>query len=1145
MTRRRSIITKTLCIILSTALLSTSVFMPVSAAGNITGTYQYTSNEGSNKQGTDSFVYNDSYFTASSFTENIDLRLLSTQAAIASSSRYGDAEDKYEIDPSGNAKNILNMLNAMGFQNVMANEWYSHEKQEDSFGVAIGSRQIVQGDKTYTLLAIFPRSAGYKQEWVGNFNVGTGEIHAGFKAARDEALRFAKKYIQENNITGDLKVWIAGHSRGAAVSNLIGGFFAGGGIEYFGEKVSITPEDVYCYTFATPKNIKNNAPKNTVLSVAGARITEPYQYDTRQDAYDYTSGGTITINDEMFNGIRNYPFAYDFITYLPPAEWGFSNYGQYCNFGDVTEAQMRSELKKLNRYIYDKYVNGGSPLEFHEKTLDVANLTTKDVEGGLSGQDGMVEFLKARINGFRTTFPTNQKKYVEDDYQVTMQSYIALYGMASGEIKEVEGLTGMLAKPLIMAYLSYASKCMYGENPTVEQENQAAAIALKQLLDIMLEKQPPIDLATYTVDNFFADFTKYVADNEGSELSKKIIDLVESQVPKDYASIAKGALGDYCPGYDSANPDATSLGKIVFSFIKACAYGADPESNIYKTASQRDPVEVRKTLYGLVTMMSMLGVLKSDLATAINSGNGKFTDLVAAILKIFKQDVTNPGSEPTSSEVAPAYATLDAAATGELREALSKIRTQVNTSMTANNRYTSEFRTQVDSHFGQAIACVPKIRECAMNLLFAHDPDSDGDFDEHFDTDYNIKSLATLIGNAGRIPPAHYNEPFVAWAKAAIPKPPSTPSTPSTPDVIVTPKTDPVVTPPQVQEEVKYKGEPVELIAPIESSGGTVYYGLGTPDAKPTKWTTTVPTASEPGTYYVWYKVAGDNKYKSVEPTYIGEPIEVSGMSDNVIVTPPQVREEVKCKGEPVELITPIESSGGTVLYGLGTPTEAPTEWSTTVPTASEPGTYYVWYKVEEDDEYKSIEPTYVGEPIEVLKTSDNVKSVDSETGKAAVYDGVTGTASTVSLEVITEGIIYRMYDPNRGEHFFTKNKEEADHLESLGWRHEERSDFIVIDADDEDAVPVYRMYNPNDGGMHFYTEDPIEAKNLVEHGWDYEGISHYVFQKASDKGVEQLRLYNPNSTAGEHIWTTDIAEWDNLIKAGWKDEGVCWRISR
>ena len=196
------------------------------------------------------------------------------------------------------------------------------------------------------------------------------------------------------------------------------------------------------------------------------------------------------------------------------------------------------------------------------------------------------------------------------------------------------------------------------------------------------------------------------------------------------------------------------------------------------------------------------------------------------------------------------------------------------------------------------------------------------------------------------------------------------------------------------------------------------------------------------------------------------------------------------------------------------------------------------------EDSYENITMSWIKQKsISVKKNSANVISVDTETGKAVVYDGVTRSASTVALEVISEGLIFRMYDPNRGEHFYTKNKEEADLIEALGWRHEEGSDFVVVDAKDEDAVPVYRVYNPNAGGMHFYTEDPAEAKGLVDQGWNYEGISHYVYKKTADKGVGQYRLYNPNSPAGEHNWTADIAEWNDLINSGWKDEGVCWKI--
>ncbi len=98
--------------------------------------------------------------------------------------------------------------------------------------------------------------------------------------ARDEILRFTKKYIEKNNIKGNLKIWATGYSRGAAISNMVGGFFAGGGIDYFGDTVRITPEDVYCYTIGTPASIKDGANKNNELSVSANRLQSDYVSDT-------------------------------------------------------------------------------------------------------------------------------------------------------------------------------------------------------------------------------------------------------------------------------------------------------------------------------------------------------------------------------------------------------------------------------------------------------------------------------------------------------------------------------------------------------------------------------------------------------------------------------------------------------------------------------------------------------------------------------------------------------------------------------------------------------------------------------------------------------------------------------------------------
>ena len=185
-------------------------------------------------------------------------------------------------------------------------------------------------------------------------------------------------------------------------------------------------------------------------------------------------------------------------------------------------------------------------------------------------------------------------------------------------------------------------------------------------------------------------------------------------------------------------------------------------------------------------------------------------------------------------------------------------------------------------------------------------------------------------------------------------------------------------------------------------------------------------------------------------------------------------------------------------------------------------------------------DPTPTPEP---TPDSGNVVSVDEKTGTAIVYDNVSGRNVKVSSSIIKEGAVYRMYDPSRGEHFYTKDVSERDALILAGWQHESNADFIVVSATEEDASPVYRLYNPNDGGMHFYTDNAIEAIQLKANGWRYEGISHYVYSKNSSKGISQIRLYNPNSSNGEHNWTTDLTEYNMLRRLGWKDEGVCWNI--
>lgn len=135
------------------------------------------------------------------------------------------------------------------------------------------------------------------------------------------------------------------------------------------------------------------------------------------------------------------------------------------------------------------------------------------------------------------------------------------------------------------------------------------------------------------------------------------------------------------------------------------------------------------------------------------------------------------------------------------------------------------------------------------------------------------------------------------------------------------------------------------------------------------------------------------------------------------------------------------------------------------------------------------------------------------------------------------EGTMYRLYNGNSGEHFYTGNVGEARNLYTVGWQYEE----YAWTAPTQSNTPVYRLYNSN-VGYHHYTINAGERDSLVSIGWTDEGLAWY----SDDNDTTPLyRLYNPNATgqyeAGGHHYTVSIVERDQLISAGWIDEGIGW----
>ena len=134
---------------------------------------------------------------------------------------------------------------------------------------------------------------------------------------------------------------------------------------------------------------------------------------------------------------------------------------------------------------------------------------------------------------------------------------------------------------------------------------------------------------------------------------------------------------------------------------------------------------------------------------------------------------------------------------------------------------------------------------------------------------------------------------------------------------------------------------------------------------------------------------------------------------------------------------------------------------------------------------------------------------------------------------VVTTVEMYRLYNPNSGEHFYTSDPAERDNLYSLGWNYE----GIGWNAPAMSNTPVYRLYNQY-GGEHHYTTSIAERDSLVAAGWTYERIGWY---SDDARTVPLYRQYNPNAFANNHNYTTSLDENNFLVSLGWRAEDIGW----
>lgn len=121
---------------------------------------------------------------------------------------------------------------------------------------------------------------------------------------------------------------------------------------------------------------------------------------------------------------------------------------------------------------------------------------------------------------------------------------------------------------------------------------------------------------------------------------------------------------------------------------------------------------------------------------------------------------------------------------------------------------------------------------------------------------------------------------------------------------------------------------------------------------------------------------------------------------------------------------------------------------------------------------------------------------------------------------------LFRLYNPVNGDHFYTTSTVERDNAAAnLGYVREDAADttYFAFTSPGHGRVALYRLFNPNSGD-HFYTTSEFERDNAWTNlGYVKEGIACFVFDSWHPGTVPFFRLYD--SSNGDHFYTTSQSE--------------------
>lgn len=233
------------------------------------------------------YTYSDSYFERDAYEYNHELALYALSVSMASFNSF---------DTSQPDEHIRKMLNECGYEV----ESFAYESAGyDEIALAVGRKNLELNGKKTTLLIAAVRSGNYGMEWGGNVRIGTGVHHEGFDISKEKIMLYFNEYFEDFEPYGEVKLLVAGYSRGSSIGNLFSAELVDGSyVETLGDiednisKAALKKENIYSYFYEIPQCTSNPAANDEIYHNI-FNIINPNDYFSMfvMDVYDFTCYG--------------------------------------------------------------------------------------------------------------------------------------------------------------------------------------------------------------------------------------------------------------------------------------------------------------------------------------------------------------------------------------------------------------------------------------------------------------------------------------------------------------------------------------------------------------------------------------------------------------------------------------------------------------------------------------------------------------------------------------------------------------------------------------------------------------------------------------------------------------------------------------